>query len=145
MNQFIFSPLNALYRLPRLGGVFDNDARSTNRHERNWVPRVDIRELDARYKVLVDIPGIDPKSIDITVDKNVLTIKGSRSLEAEDKGDEGNGFRLLERATGTFLRQFTLPETADGSLITASANNGVLEISIPKTEESKPLTILVNA
>jgi len=141
MSQLIYSPFNALSGLNRLARVFDESPdRPVSRDTANWVPRVDILEQDNSFLVQLDIPGVDPKSVDITVDHGVLTIEGSRSSSASD---EARGYKRTERFAGKFSRQFTLPETADGSQIKAKANHGVLEISIPKTEKSQPLSIAV--
>ena len=145
MNQLNYSPFNALSGLHRFSRVFDD--RYTNHDvpassdNSSWVPAVDIRELQDSFNVLVDIPGVTSKDVDVTVDKGTLTIRGSKTTESNS---EAKGFKRLERSTGTFLRSFTLPETADGEHITAKVDNGVLEVSIPKTEKSKPLSISVD-
>ena len=143
MNQLIYSPFRAFNGLHNLSRVLgDGFAGTTDTDPAgNWIPQVDIRELDNGFSVQVDIPGVEPKDVDITVDKNVLTIKGVRSSKSEN---EDKGYKRTERFGGTFLRQFTLPETADGSQISARASQGVLEITIPKTAKSKPQTIEVD-
>ncbi|HIG40075.1 MAG: Hsp20/alpha crystallin family protein [bacterium] len=144
MSQLVYSPLSAFNGLHRLGRVFDdhytNDAVSTNSAKHNWIPAADIREHQDSFNVLLDIPGVASKDVDVTVDKGTLTIKGSKTTESND---EAKGFKRLERSTGSFLRSFTLPETADGDHITAKVENGVLAVSIPKLEKSKPLSISV--
>lgn len=144
MNQLVYSPFRALNGLQRqLGRTFDdqNTGLETSSYEEgNWTPHVDIKEEKERFKVLADIPGVDPKDIDVTLDHSLLTIRGERSSERET--DENN-FKRRERTMGTFIRQFTLPESADSQAITAKVNKGVLEISIPKGEKHKPLTIKV--
>ncbi len=145
MNQLIYSPFNAL-SLPRFSRLFDNsysnESVPTRANNTNWVPAVDIRELQDSFNVLIDIPGVALADVDITVDKGILTIQGTRSSESNS---EVQGFKRLERSTGTFLRSFTLPETADGEHIKARVDNGVLEVSIPKSEKSKPLTISIES
>ena len=134
MNQLRYSPFRTFNGLHNFGRLFDEDYALE--------PSTDIRELDTGYSVQIDLPGVEPKDVDVTVNKNVLTIKGSRQTTTET---EEKGYKRLERFNGSFLRQFTLPETADGSKISAKANHGVLEISIPKTEKNKPLTIEVDS
>lgn len=144
MNQLVYSPFRALNGLHRgLGRVFDEPYTSqetSSYEEGNWTPYVDIKEEKDSFKVLADIPGVDPKDVDITLDRNLLTIRGERHSEQET---EGKNFKRRERVSGTFIRQFTLPESANSDAITAKVNKGVLEISIPKGEKHKPLTIKV--
>lgn len=103
-----------------------------------WAPRVDVREEDGRYVILADVAGVDPKDIDISMDKNVLTIKGERKLETLGEGAKA---MRTERRHGAFKRSFTLPETANAEAITATGKHGVLEISIPKKAEAAPRKI----
>ncbi|HXZ59392.1 MAG TPA: Hsp20/alpha crystallin family protein [Steroidobacteraceae bacterium] len=108
----------------------------------SWIPRVDVREETDRFVVAADLPGVEGKDIEITADKGVLTIRGERRSE---KKDSGKGYGRLERASGTFLRRFTLPESADAEAIKASHVNGVLEVSIPKRPQAQPRRIEVQA
>lgn len=108
----------------------------------NWVPAVDIVEEKDRFVLHADVPGVDPKDIDISMDNGVLTVTGER--RSENVADEG-GFRRVERATGRFLRRFTLPETADAEGITAKSRNGILEVAIPKQPEVQARRITVEA
>jgi len=108
---------------------------------RDWSPAVDIREEEDRYVVVADLPGVDRKDVDITVEDNILTFKGERTTEKDDSGD---GFRRRERVHGEFLRQFTLPETADTENIRATVDAGVLQIEIPKQAKTQPRKITVD-
>ena len=114
--------------------VNDQDANS-------WTPRVDVREEDTRYVILADIPGVDSKDIEISMDKSVLTIKGERKSE---KTAENAKVTRVERRQGAFERSFALPDSADADAITASGKNGVLEIAIPKKAQAAPRKIVVN-
>ena len=105
-----------------------------------WTPRVDIREDETRFVIFADIPGVDPASVEIHMDKGVLTIKGERAAEAKE---EGKRWSRVERAHGGFHRRFALPDSADADGITATGKHGVLEISIPKKAESTPRRIQV--
>ena len=107
-----------------------------------WLPSVDVREEENRFVVQVDLPGVDGKDIEITAEKGVLTIKGER--KSESKKTEA-GYERVERVAGTFLRRFTLPETAQADGITAKQANGVLEVSIPKQAQQQPKRIEVQA
>lgn len=106
-----------------------------------WMPAVDIREDEGQFLLIADLPGVDRKDVEITVEDNVLTFKGERTTE-KDKSSEG--YRRRERTHGEFLRQFTLPDTADTENIRATVNAGVLEIAIPKQQKLQPKKITVN-
>src|SRR3546814_19363927 len=94
-----------------------------------------------RYLVHADIPGVDPKDIEITLEGGMLTIRGSRTEEAKD---EREGYRRVERFSGEFFRRFALPDVADVANVSAHTDKGVLEISIPKAAASKARRIKVN-
>jgi len=147
MSQLIYSPFTALNQLHReLGRVFDDGAAfpaDDNPLGRNaWVPQVDISEDEHRFLVTADLPGVNPKAVDVTVDGNILTIRGER---ATDSSASGAGYKRRERISGAFIRQFALPETVDGKSITARAANGVLEIKVPKGERHQPVNITVES
>jgi HSP20 family protein len=108
----------------------------------SWIPRVDVREEAERFVVVADLPGVEGKDIEITADKGVLTIRGERRAQKQDSGE---GYERVERASGTFLRRFTLPESADAEAIKATHANGVLELSIPKRPQAQPRRISVQA
>ena len=103
-----------------------------------WAPRVDIKEEADRFVIFADIPGVDPKDIEVQMDKGILTLKGERSAE---EGEEGKDYSRRERAWGAFHRRFALPDSADPDGITASGRHGVLEIVIPKKPETTPRRI----
>jgi HSP20 family protein len=108
----------------------------------DWAPPVDIREEEKQFVIHADLPGVEPKHIDVTLEKGVLTIRGSRELESRD---EKNGFRRVERTSGRFFRRFTLPDTADSQSVKARFTNGVLEVAIPKQAQVLPRRINVEA
>ncbi|HEY2344582.1 MAG TPA: Hsp20/alpha crystallin family protein [Xanthomonadaceae bacterium] len=112
----------------------------------SWAPRVDIREEAERFVILVDVPGVDPKDIEIRMDRNVLGIKGERKAGFAQEGaaQEGVRWSRQELARGRFERSFSLPETADADAIQASGRNGVLEIVIPRKPQAKARRIEVN-
>ena len=103
-----------------------------------WAPRVDIREEDKRFVIEADIPGVDPKSIEINMDKGVLSIRGER--KAEHKDEDGK-YTRVERTHGVFHRRFALPDSANADAIRATGRHGVLEIEIPKRPEAAPRKI----
>jgi HSP20 family protein len=108
----------------------------------SWIPHVDVREEAERFLVVADVPGVEGKDIEVTAEKGVLTIRGERRSEKKASAD---GFERVERATGTFLRRFTLPESADAEAIKARHVNGVLEVTIPKRPQEQPRRISVQA
>lgn len=137
MSQFLFSPLNRVSSLHRERNLSSSHEGHSSRYD--WIPQVDIQELDKSYIVLVDVPGIEDKDIDITLDKNILTIKGSRTSTLDEDAEN----KRQERVVGNMLRQFTLPDTVDGEHISASSKLGVLRIDIPKATVAQPLSIAV--
>ena len=146
--MYQISPFNALSGIHQeLGRVFiDNRHRYTPEPSAystaDWSPQVDIKETDAEFTVSADLPGVNPEDVDVTLHKGVLTIKGDKSLE---KDTEKDSYRRRERICGSFFRQFTLPESTNEDAIKAKSVNGVLEITIPKTEKPIPLHITVVA
>jgi len=126
-------------------GLLDRDTvEGDNSHivTSTWRPAVDIKEEPNRFVILADLPGVDPKDIEITMDKGVLTIKGERVSEKEETRE---GYRRVERMRGTFYRRFSLPDAADAEQIEAHAKNGVLEIVLPKHAEVQPRKISVKS
>ena len=108
----------------------------------DWVPAVDIVEENNSFVLRADVPGVSPEDIDVSMDNGVLSVSGERL--AIDPS-ENSGVQRLERATGRFLRRFTLPETADPEAIAAKCTNGILEVTIPKAPEIQARRITVEA
>ncbi|MEO8803094.1 MAG: Hsp20/alpha crystallin family protein [Rudaea sp.] len=119
----------------------EDDVDQSNVVTSQWTPRVDIKEEDKRFVILADIPGVEPKDIEVAMDKGVLTIKGERKSESQA---ENGSLTRVERLHGLFHRRFALPDSADADGITAVGKHGVLEISIPKKPEITPRRITVN-
>lgn len=122
----------------RESGESDNSNIVTS----HWRPAVDIREENNRFVIIADLPGVDPKDIEITMEQGVLTLKGER---ASDKEESHEGYKRVERVRGTFYRRFSLPDTADAERIEAHGKNGVLEIVLPKHEKVQPRKISVKS
>ena len=119
----------------------DQSSDASNVVTSQWTPRVDIKEEADRFVIFADIPGVDPKEIEIHMDKGILTLKGERTVES---AKESERFSRAERAHGKFHRRFALPDSANPEAIAASGKNGVLEISIPKKPETTPRRIQVS-
>jgi HSP20 family protein len=115
-----------------------------NRLFSGWVPNVDINEFEDKFQLYVDVPGVDPKDVEITLENGVLTISGERFVQAE-KSDETLIRRRAERGTGRFYRRFILPESVDADKVKAMDRHGVLEILIPKQAKALPRKIKVAA
>jgi HSP20 family protein len=118
----------------------DNETDSSSVVTSQWVPRVDIKEEANRFVNFADLPGVDPSTIEVDMDKGVLSIKGERKAEAKAEGDR---WSRNERAHGVFYRRFALPDSANPDGIAATGKHGVLEISIPKRPEASPRRINV--
>lgn len=128
-------------------GLFDQFREAMNGDNSSvvtshWRPAVDIREEPDRFVILADIPGVDPKDIEVTMEQGVLTIKGERE---SDKEEAHEGYRRVERVRGTFYRRFSLPDSADAGHIEAKGKDGVLEIVLPKLEKVQPRRISVKS
>jgi HSP20 family protein len=108
----------------------------------DWVPAVDVKEEDKCFVIYVDVPGVEAKDIEVTMEKGVLSIRGERKHESID---EHEGYKRIERTRGTFYRSFALPETANAEGISARGQNGVLEIVIPKLEKVQARKISVES
>ena len=103
-----------------------------------WSPLVDILEDDTEYLIKAELPDMKRDEIKLAVENEVLTISGERSYEKENKGRKHH---RIERAYGTFVRSFSLPEDADGSRVTADYKDGVLQVHLPKSEKARPKSI----
>lgn len=105
-----------------------------------WTPAVDIAEQDDQYVVKVELPGVNKDDVKITLESNILTIRGEKKQEKEIKEDN---YHRMERSYGSFQRSFTLPATVKSDKIDAGFKDGILTISLPKAEEAKPKQIEV--
>lgn len=124
--------INKLLNEANQSWLSSSDASSVDTSQ--WVPAVDIKEEKDRFIILADLPGIDKNNVHISMEHNILSIKGERASESKE---QQNGFSRVERVRGTFYRRFTLPDSADGDKIQANMNKGVLEILIPKKERAQ--------
>lgn len=149
MSLVRYEPFALLDRLQRefnrLGGFDPSWGESAGDDNSNiavshWRPAVDIKEETDRFVIQADLPGVNPEEIDVTMENGVLTLRGERKSE---KTEEHEGYKRVERARGMFYRRFSLPDTADADKIEAKSRDGVLEITIPKTEKVQPRRISV--
>jgi HSP20 family protein len=145
MNIARFEPWNFVDLLHRdIDRLATHRAASstTDNPVADWVPAVDIVEEKDRFVLRADVPGVNPEDIDVSMDSGTLSVSGER--RAISPGEDA-GVQRLERATGRFLRRFTLPETANADGIAAKCANGILEVSIPKMPEIQARRITVEA
>jgi HSP20 family protein len=130
----------------RLSTIFGRSPRGTDGEKKEaisvteWSPLVDITEDEKEYVVKAEIPEMKKEDIKINVHDDVLTVSGERKYEKEEKGKK---YHRVERAYGSFMRSFTLPEDADGSKINAEYKDGMLKLHLPKSEQAKKKTIEV--
>ncbi len=146
MSLVNYDPLLSVRQLQNdinrlFSGWSTNDSSSVTA---DWVPSVDINEFDDRFQLYVDVPGVDPNDVEITLEAGVLTITGERFVQAE-RADENVIRRRAERGAGRFYRRFILPDSVDPDSVKATDRHGVLEIVIPKQAKAMPRRIEVAA
>jgi HSP20 family protein len=106
-----------------------------------FTPAVDVYEDEQGIRLKLEVPGIEEKDLDVRIENNVLTVRGERKFEKEEKEEN---FRRVERRYGSFVRSFTLPTTVDSENVSAEYKNGVLSLQLVKRAEAKPKQIKVN-
>jgi HSP20 family protein len=129
-------------RLNRLFGrddVWDTEGLTT---AGEWAPTVDIVENEHVITIKAELPGIEAKDIAVTLDNNVLTLKGERRTEKEVKKEN---YHRMERAYGTFARAFAFPDYVDTTNVKADFKNGLLTLTLPKKEGARSRAVEVNA
>jgi HSP20 family protein len=127
--QSIQQEMNRLF-----GTFFDGPEGGAGVTVRRWIPAMDLVEDDGHYVLRADLPGLSEEDVKIELEGDVLTISGERSSEQEQSRQ---GYRRVERASGSFARSLTLPEGVDADSNEASFDKGVLEVRIPKPQERK--------
>jgi len=120
--------------------VLDNFFSRESTYGADWRPVVDVAETESDIIVKAEIPGIDPKDVDISITGDTLTLKGEKK---EEKENTGKCYHRVESSYGSFKRVITLPASVDVDKVTAEGKNGLLEITLPKKEESKAKKINV--
>lgn len=117
---------------------WNNDLSGEDMKEGIWQPAVDIFETSEAIVIKAELPDVDQKDIDVRIEDNTLTLKGERRHEGEVKKEN---YHRIERYFGSFQRSFSLPVTIDQQQVTATCDRGVLTITLPKKEETKPKQI----
>ena len=135
-----WEPFRDLARIQdEVNRLFDDRAYRTGESV-GWTPSCDIYEDAEGVTLRFELAGVEPKDVDVRFENGVLTVRGERKLEAEDKREN---YHRIERSYGTFTRSFSLPGTLDPERIKAETKNGVLSITLPKKAEAKPRAIQV--
>jgi len=129
--------INKLLNFPALTGFF-TETEDLSPHK--WAPAVDVTANDDEYIVRADIPGVKKEDLKVDITNNTLTIKGERKKEEKVEEDK---YVLVERSYGSFSRSFKLPSNVDVAKIKANYDNGVLDLILPKKEDSKPKEIAI--
>jgi HSP20 family protein len=136
-----WDPFRDLQKLQdEMNRVFDDRLMARNGESVGWTPHVDIFEDEEGVDLRFELAGVDPKDVDIRFENGVLTLRGDRKIEREDKRDH---YHRVELSYGTFTRSFSLPATIDAEKIKAESKNGILTVHLPKKPEAKPKSIQV--
>lgn len=126
--------------LPDIDYLFDDFVGRTSAGWTGWNPSADLYENDEAYVLEMELPGFGREDIELTVERNVLSVSGQRSVEEER---EDVTFHLRERGITRFSRSFALPRAMDGDAVEARFDNGVLTVTLPKAAEARPKRIEV--
>jgi HSP20 family protein len=106
----------------------------------DWIPLVDVLETESEFLIQAELAGVEKEHVKLSVQDGVLTVTGSRKQDSQEKGRR---YHRTERAYGTFVRSFTVPDYVDDSRLTADFKNGLLTVHLPKSEKAKPKSIEV--
>jgi HSP20 family protein len=149
MAMMKYEPANVISQLQNeinrmFGNMHDADSSGATAE---WMPAVDIHEFSDRFELLIDLPGVDPKAVEITLDNGLLTLSGERQDRRRVDGQNGGEAqqRRSERRLGRFHRRFILPDTVDAEKVRATGSDGVLAISIAKQPKAQPRRISVDS
>jgi HSP20 family protein len=137
-----YQPLDVLNQLHhQINQIFDGGARTdASSAAADWIPPADVQEFADRYVLSFDLPGVELNAIDVTLEKGILSVSGTRAHEAPKDVERSR----IERPRGRFHRRFTLPETVDAANVRATARNGVLEVTIPKQPKAQPRRVEIS-
>jgi len=142
-----YEPFNLLNQLQReVNRLLDpnraGDEEAGHVLAADWAPAVDIKEESQQFVIHADVPGVEAKDINITLENGVLTLKGQRVIEQKEETDQ---YRRVERVRGTFLRRFSLPDAVNAEKVSAKCKDGVLEVIVPKRESAQPRRIAIES
>ena len=142
-------PLESMTSLRRLNSILDDafsswpfQAQENGALTSSWIPVCDVFEDKDAVKIVAEVPGVRPEDVKLSLENNLLTIRGEKRQQAEEKTERVHRY---ERSYGSFERSFSLPNTVDAEKVAASFENGILTITLPKAERAKPREIAVAA
>jgi HSP20 family protein len=138
-------PMTSLRRLNTLldeaFGAWPMQGQENGALTSSWIPACDVFEDKEAVKIVAEVPGVKPEDVKISLENNLLTIRGEKRQQAEEKNERVHRY---ERSYGAFERAFSLPTTVDPEKIQANYANGVLTVTIPKADRARPREIPVN-
>lgn len=134
-----------LDRMLSLNRAFDQAFSTSWTDGRVWVPAVDLIEETDAYVMYADLPGVDPSQIDVTLEHNVLTIRGTKPSTVQATSEGEIRVYAAERAAGSFERSIRLPELLDGDHIAAEFSHGLLKVRVPKAKAARARKIEVKS
>ena len=138
-------PFEALQSLRRLSSVLDEAFGNLQQEDGGtitaaWYPACDVFEDKDAVKIVAEVPGVPAEDVKISLENNILTIRGEKKQQAEERNERVHRY---ERSYGVFERSFALPSTVDPDKIQAGYQNGVLTVTVPKAEKARPREIAV--
>ena len=140
-------PVDSMASLRRLNSILDDafsswpfQSQENGSLTSSWIPACDVFEDQDAVKIVAEVPGVRPEDVKISLENNLLTIRGEKRQQAEEKTERVHRY---ERSYGSFERAFSLPTTVDPEKIAASYTNGILTVTIPKAERARPREIPV--
>lgn len=133
----IQNELNHLFDL----NWFNNGNLTSSLREAEWIPPINVKERPQDYLISAELPGIDKKNVEISLENNMLTIQGKREEHKEEKDEK---FLRIESSSGSFLRRISLPDSVDTEKASADFKNGMLEITLPKSKATGATSIKIN-
>jgi HSP20 family protein len=136
-----FDPFRDLFRMQdELGRSFDDRLGLRAGESLGWTPACDVFEDGEAVTLRFELAGVEPKDVEIRYENGVITLRGERKMEKEEKKEN---YHRVEMSYGSFTRSFSLPAVVDAEKIRAEAKNGVLTVTLPKKAEAKPRPITV--
>ncbi len=144
-SQVIQDPWSFVPRLhPEIKRLFaDANQSDSSSATATWVPAVDIHEYADRFELYVDVPGVDPSNVELTLEGGVLTLSGQRTPPEFSNPEEKPQYTRSERGRGHFYRRFVLPDTVDSDKVDATGKDGVLTVAIKKQVKAMPRRIRI--
>jgi HSP20 family protein len=139
------NPAGDLFNARGLGRILDEVFQSWPQQENgtltsSWYPACDVFEDKEAIKIVAEVPGVQPQDVKLTLENNLLTIRGEKKQEAEERTERVHRY---ERSYGSFERAFSLPSTVDPDRIRANYEHGILTVTLPKSERARPREIEV--